>query len=161
MVGRKPEEAVVVIPHSNMFSVRDLADKATRRAVRILEHQLGIPCRTVSEYHISDIGEPKLIVLPSPRVLTEACWQEILVRIYQGATLLVTGPFEADEYWRGQPRLSPFGLSTELTTLAHKELLSTNYDCKYGNERYHRHYAMKFCRGSMPIISKRLANASA
>src|SRR5258706_6703535 len=154
MVGRKPEEAVVVIPHSNMFSVRDLADKATRRAVRILEHQLGIPCRTVSEYHISDIGEPKLIVLPSPRVLTEACWQEILVRIYQGATLLVTGPFEADEYWRVQPRLAPFGLGTEMTPLAQKELLRIDYEVKSGKKGYHRHYGMNFGGDSMQRIEK-------
>src|SRR5205085_1387777 len=47
MVGRKLEEVCIVIPHSNMFSVRNFADIATRRAVRALEYDFGVPTRTV------------------------------------------------------------------------------------------------------------------
>ncbi len=112
MTGRKPEEAAVVIPHSNMFSVRNLADQATRRAVRILECDLGIPCRAISEHRVDEIGDPKLIVLPSPRVLTEACWQTLLKKVESGATLLVTGFVEADEYWRNVDRLTGFSVKT-------------------------------------------------
>jgi hypothetical protein len=124
MVGRKLEEAVIVIPHSNMFSVRDLADRATRRAVRVLEYDLGIPCRTVSEYRAEEVGDAKLIVLPSPRVLTESCWQTLLQRVEAGATLLVTGYIEADEYWRPVERLKQFGLETTVVPVERSEFVS-------------------------------------
>lgn len=121
MVGRRPEEVCLVIPHSNMFSVRNLADAATRRAVRALEHHLGLPCRAVSEYRAEEVGDAKLIVLPSPRVLTEKCWQTLLQKVEAGATLLVTGFIEADEHWRPVARLKPFDLETRAVPVAREE----------------------------------------
>jgi hypothetical protein len=123
MVGRKLEEAVIVIPHSNMFSVRDLADKATCRAVRVLEYDLGIPCRAVSEYRAEEVGDAKLIVLPSPRVLTEVCWQTLLQKVEAGTILLVTGYIEADEYFRPVERLKSLGFKTEPVTVHQAEWL--------------------------------------
>jgi len=125
MVGRKPEEVCLVIPHSNLFSVRNLADAATRCAVRVLEYHLGLPCRAVSEYRAEEVGSAKLIVLPSPRVLTEKCWQTLLQKVEAGATLLVTGFIEADEYWRPVERLKPFGLETRAMPVMREEAVGT------------------------------------
>lgn len=121
MTGRRQEEAVVVIPHSNHFSVRNYSDGATRRAVRILEYDLGIAVRCVSELRMHDVGDPKLIVLPSARTLTEECWQALLRAVDQGATLLVTGFVEADEFWRPVERLGLFGLQISLAPVARQE----------------------------------------
>src|SRR5690606_7393307 len=85
MIGREPEEAVIIIPHSNLFSATSTAEESTRRAVRVLQHELGIPCRMVSEYRPLDIGDARLIILPSPRILTETCWQALLERVRGGA----------------------------------------------------------------------------
>lgn len=121
MTGRVLEEACIVIPHSNMFSVRCLADAATRRAARTLEYSLGIPCRTVSEYRAEELGDAKLIILPSPRVLTEKCWETLLEKVKAGATLLVTGFIEEDEYWRPVERLGVFGLKTKAVPVSRSE----------------------------------------
>jgi len=123
MVGRKWEETVVVIPHSGMFSVRDQTDFATRRAIRALEYRLGIPTRTVSEYRVQDIGDPKWMIVPSPRVLTESCWEALLAQVEAGAHLLISGFIEADAYRRFAPRLAPFGLETAPRPALHFEPL--------------------------------------
>ncbi|HZO89915.1 MAG TPA: hypothetical protein VFB38_16415 [Chthonomonadaceae bacterium] len=131
MVGRQLEETVIVIPHSNMFSVRNFADTATRRAVRTLEYDLGVPTRTVSEYRIQDIGDPKFILLPSPRVLTQACWEALLAKVEAGATLLVTGPIDWDEYWRPVPRLKAFGIEAQTRPVTHDDLFREVYNSSY------------------------------
>lgn len=132
MVGRKLEEAVVIIPHSNMFSVRNLADRATRVAVRTLEYGLGIPCRCVSEYRADDVGDAKLIVLPCARNLTEKCWQTLLSKVEAGATLLATGYIDADEYWRPVERLKRFGLETKASPVYRTELVKIAYHGETG-----------------------------
>lgn len=121
MIGREPERACVVIPYSSLFSVRGQADAATRRAVRALEYSLGIPCRAVSEYRVQEMGVPALIVLPSARVLTEACWQTLLEKAAEGATLLVTGFIESDEYGRPAARLKRFGIETRPVSVHREE----------------------------------------
>ena len=123
LVGRKPEQTVVIIPHSNLFSACNYADQATRRAVRALEYGLGLPVRCVSEYRMQDLGESKLIVLPSPRNLSEQCWQALLQKAESGATLLATGFLESDEYWRPVPRLRRLGLQTAAVPVRQHEPL--------------------------------------
>jgi hypothetical protein len=66
----------------------------------------------VSEYHIETLGDPKVIVLPAPRVLTQKCWDVLLAKVEAGATLVVSGPIEQDEYGRFVPRLAPFHLKS-------------------------------------------------
>jgi len=131
LVGRRLEEVCIVIPHSNMFSVRNTADIATRRAVRTLEYDLGVPTRAVSEYRIQDIGDPKLIVLPSPRVLTQTCWETLLAKVEAGAILLVTGFFAADAYWRSTDYAQRLGLDTELKPVSQQEMVA--YETKNVN----------------------------
>ncbi len=123
MVGRERERVVVVIPHSNVFSARNTADTATRRCVRTLEYRMGVACRAASEMFPERIGQADLIVLPSPRVLREECWQAVLARVKTGATLLLSGYVEADEYWRTVPRLKLFGIETRPVEIFHEECL--------------------------------------
>ncbi len=118
MAGRKPEEVVIIIPYSNLFSVRNTADVATRRAVRTLEYDLGIPCRAVSEYRAEEVGDARLIVLPSARVLIDSCWQTLLRKVEAGATLMATGYIDSDEYWRPVERLGRFGIEVAAEPVA-------------------------------------------
>ena len=121
MVDRRAEDVCVVIPHSLMFSVRKQAPEAVKRAVRTLEYRTGLACRGIGEYRIEEIGQPRLIVLPSPRVLTDECWTGLLQRVEQGCTLLATGYLEADPWWRPVDRLGQFGLKTSPGLLGHEE----------------------------------------
>jgi hypothetical protein len=121
MAGRRAEEACLVLPHSLMYSVRNLATDATRQAVRAMEYRLGVPCRAVSEHRAAEARGAKLILLPSPRVLTQECWRALLGLARAGATLLVTGFVEADEYWRPASRLGAWGLATAPQMVAREE----------------------------------------
>jgi hypothetical protein len=154
MVGRKPEEAVVVIPHCNMFSVRNLADKATRTAVRTLEYGLGIPCRAVSEFTAEDVGDAKLIVLPSARVITERCWKTLMGKVEAGAALLVNGYIEADEYWRNTPRLSKDGDGVALVPIGREEYVTTSYMDKNGVRHYSTHLTSHFGHDAIQKLDK-------
>lgn len=124
LTGRVPERAAVLIPHSNLFSVRETAQAATRRAVRTLEYRLGLPCHGVSEYAPEALGDATLIVLPAPRILREDGWQAVLARVRSGATLLLTGYAEADDAWRETARLGALGVPQQPAPLNHEEVLT-------------------------------------
>jgi hypothetical protein len=127
MRGRKPERVAVLIPHSNLFSVRETAQAATRRSVRTLEYRLGLACRGVSEYAPESIGDAALIVLPAARILKEECWQAVLEHVRAGATLLVSGYLEADEYWRQKNRMAVLGIEQKAAPIMHEEHLALNW----------------------------------
>lgn len=95
---RQPEQVLLVIPHTEMFSPRGFAQEATRRCVRAMYYHCGVPVQAVSEYTLADYaGEAKLIVVPSPGVLNEKCWDELMQRADHGATVVVSGALQPGE----------------------------------------------------------------
>ncbi|MHC4091852.1 MAG: hypothetical protein ACYSVY_16565, partial [Planctomycetota bacterium] len=91
-------QAVIVVPSGEQFSPRDFATGATRRAVEVLYHQLGVPARLVPEYRAAeDLGQPKVIILPACRGICESAWQAIVELCRNGAVLLCSGWFETDD----------------------------------------------------------------
>jgi len=124
MKGRQREEVVLVIPHSNMFSTRNFATEATKRAIRVLSYRLGIPVSAVSEYGIRELlPAPKLIILPSPRTFSEAAWQEISALVKGGSTLLLSGPIDSDEHLLPVERLRTLGIEASPKPIAQEEPL--------------------------------------
>jgi len=98
--GRVSEPVAIVIPHSHMFSPRSFAQEATRRAVRALYYHLGVPVQAVSEYTIEEYeGRAKLIVVPSPRVLTDKCWAGLEREANRGAIVAISGAIDLNEHW--------------------------------------------------------------
>jgi hypothetical protein len=96
---RQPERVVMVIPHSQMFSPRSLAHDATRRCVRAMYYHCGVPMQAVSEYTLADYAlNAKLIIVPSPGVLTDKCWLALLTACRFGATVAISGVIDADEH---------------------------------------------------------------
>ncbi len=121
---REPEPAMMVIPHSQMFSVRNHATAATRRAVRAMHYHCRVTMGAVGEYALGRLETaPKLLVVPSPRILSETAWQRLLAMTERGATLLVTGPIDFDEHWRPVTRLERFGVQATLRPVAQEEAL--------------------------------------
>jgi hypothetical protein len=97
---RAPEPAAMVIPHSQMFSPRSSAHEATRRCVRAMYYHCGVPMQAVSEYTAQDYtGQAKLIVVPSPRVLTKQCWAWLMQERLRGTMIAVSGPIDSDDHW--------------------------------------------------------------
>jgi hypothetical protein len=109
--GRALEDVAIVVPQSEVLSVRDLGTPATQRAVRTLEYELRVGVRVLNEYGTSDLRRgARLLVLPSPRVLTGVAWEALLAAVESGSTLLLTGPIDRDEYEHAVARLASLGI---------------------------------------------------
>lgn len=139
---REPEPVVMVIPHSHMFSVRNFATAATQRCARVMHYHCRITMGAVGEYALNRLDyEPKLIVLPSPRILTESAWQQLLELVRGGATLLVTGPIDSDEHWLPVERLKRFGVDATVRPVAQEEHLGIGdmlYRLSYRGDKFQR-----------------------
>ncbi len=111
MIGRREEDVVMMIPFSQMFSARDFATEATKRCVRVMHYHVGAQMRAVGEYQAQkDLGSPRLIVVPSPRVLADEAWNALAASAGQGSTVLITGILDDDAYWTASERLKQLGL---------------------------------------------------
>jgi len=142
MTGRQREDVVMVIPHANQFSVRTHAIAATRRAVRAMQYHARTPMAAVSEF---DVGawpvRPRLVILPSPRILTQHAWAALRAWVEQGSTLLVTGPFDDDEHWMPTGRMHALGLPATRRPVMPEEALTVDgvaLVLRYRGEKMHR-----------------------
>jgi hypothetical protein len=59
----------------------------------------------VAERGRSVLGDPKLVILPSPQSLSEKAWQALLHYVEEGGHLLLTGSVDRDPYWRPTARV--------------------------------------------------------
>lgn len=108
---RLPEVAIV-LPQSLQLSVyNSYAIEAQQAAVRALYAGAHASAYAVGEYQIDLLGRPKLIILPSAYGLTDEAWKGILAQVKSGATLLVTGPFDADAHLHSTGRQNAVGLA--------------------------------------------------
>jgi len=127
MTGREREDLVMVIPHANQFSVRTHAIAATRRAVRAMHYHCRAPMAAVSEFDLGAWpGRPRLVILPSPRILTREAWRALRAWVEQGSTMLVTGPFDDDEHWIPTGRMKALGLAVETRPVMPEETLAAD-----------------------------------
>jgi hypothetical protein len=142
MQKRRDEEVLVVIPHSQMFSTRNFATEATQKCIRSLYYDLRIPARTASEYNLdSIIGSPKLIIVPSPRVLNAKAWESLKKKANEGATLLITGTFDADEHWLPVNRSKQLGIDAHISPVMSEETLeidTAQFTVSYRGEKLQR-----------------------
>ncbi len=115
----RPGEVAIVLPQSLQLSVfNDYALEAQQRAVRALYHQARASAYTVGEYQIDLLGDPKLILVPSPWVLSEKAWGALLDKARAGASVLITGRFDLDEHFRPTDRHVRAGLAYEPAVLS-------------------------------------------
>ena len=100
LVGREAEPVLMVVPHSNMFSLDNTATEATKRAVRALVYGCRVGVWAVSEYALAPgMPAPKLAVVPAEG-LPRPEVQETLGAWTRGGTVLVTGPVDEARYRR-------------------------------------------------------------
>jgi len=116
-----PEIAIVLPQSLQMSALNTMALQAQENAVRALYQQAHGSAYVVGEYQIERLGTPKLILLPSPMGLSESAWTAIAVRVRAGATLLVTGPFDADAHLHGTDRAKLLGLNYQTVALDLRE----------------------------------------
>jgi len=137
--GRKEEDVCVIVPYSNLFTSRECALEATRKAVKALHHFCRVEARACGEYSLDKLGRPKLVILPSAMRLNEKAWVKLVQYVKDGGTLLITGPVGQDEYVRPVERLGKFGLSGERKSVARDELISIGgeeFNIGFEEEKY-------------------------
>jgi len=121
-IGLKLPEVALVLPQSLQLSVfNSTALEAQQNCVRALYQYARGSAYAVGEYQIQSLGNPKLILLPSPWTLSEPAWQAILAKVRDGATLLVTGSFDNDEHFHATERASQLGVDLHDTFLTRRE----------------------------------------
>lgn len=103
-----------VLQYSNM---NPLAIDTQKRALRALCYYDRTPTRMLAENRLSELGQPKLVILPAPQALTDAAWQQLLAYVNNGGTLVVSGPVSRDEHWQFVDRLAPLGMKAQIQPL--------------------------------------------
>jgi hypothetical protein len=112
----------IVLPQSLQLSVfNSVAVEAQQKCVRALYHHARAAAYVVGEYQMELLGNPKLIIVPSPWVFNAKAWEALLAKVREGATLLVSGRFDADEYFRETSRAKALGLDYATGPLATRE----------------------------------------
>jgi hypothetical protein len=79
----------------------------------------------VGEYQIENLGNPKLIIVPSPKGLAASAWEAIRGKVENGATLLISGPFDGDQHFHDTGRSAAVGLAHETAPLMVRHELVT------------------------------------
>ena len=109
----KPEAPAVTIVTSQAFqysALNWLALEAQTKAVRALHSYCRVTGAVLAENQIEKLGNPRLVILPSPHALNEESWQTLIKYVESGGTLLITGSPERDAQWRVTQRLAALGL---------------------------------------------------
>ena len=115
-------QVALILPQSLQLSVFNAtALEAQQAAVRALYHYARAEAYAVGEYQIDHLGSPKLIILPSPYVLTAKAWDAIVDKVKAGSVLLVSGPFDEDAHFHPTGRQDAVGLPyTDVPLLLHE-----------------------------------------
>ncbi|MHC1695083.1 MAG: cellulase family glycosylhydrolase [Eubacteriales bacterium] len=136
--NRKKEDIAVVFPFSSLFSSRDSAVPAINNLCRIMGYELNTHFDLVSEYEADKCAGYKLIILPSPGILTQHAWDSLMGAVSQGSTLVITGPVWDDEYFVSSPgRAALLGVDGSVRNAAREEqvvLDGTRFNCSYGGD---------------------------
>ena len=100
LVGREPEPVLMVVPHAAMFSTRDTATEATKRAVRALVYGCRVGVRAISEYAlVPTMPAPGLVVVPADGLSAPQAQQTLSAWTRGGATVAM-GTVEEERYRR-------------------------------------------------------------
>jgi hypothetical protein len=100
LVGRESEPVLMVVPHSDMFSLANTATDATKRAVRALVYGCRVGVAAVSEYALApSMPAPKLAVVPVESLARPQA-QETLAAWTRAGTVVVNGAPEETRYAR-------------------------------------------------------------
>ena len=115
-------QTVLILPQSLQLSVWNrFAVQAQKNAVRALYQAARGEAIAVGEDQLAKMGTPKLMILPSAFVLTPQAWNALEQKVRQGATLLISGPFDLDEHFHPTERQRSVGLQYKTIPLALRE----------------------------------------
>ncbi len=125
-----PPVAIVTSQAAQYSVLADFQLEAQRRAVRALAYLARLPVYVVAENQIERLGNPKLVILPSPQALGDAAWAALVKYVEAGGNLLITGPVERDEHWQERHRVLELGVKGHAEPLVYH-----NAELKLGERR--------------------------
>jgi hypothetical protein len=161
LIGREREQVLLVVPQSHLFSVRNAATDATRRAVRAMHYHCRVTMGAVGEHNLESVATPPpLVVLPCPRVLREAAWTTLRGWVEQGTTLAVSGPFDEDEHWLPTGRMDRVGIDVAVRPVAQEEVATiegADWRLTYRGEKMQR-VEKAVIRGAQSTDIRRIAS---
>jgi hypothetical protein len=67
---------------------------------------------------------PKLIIVPSPGVLTQKCWDALLAACRRGATVAISGVIDADDHGLPVERSGLFNVTPRSESVSQSEVIS-------------------------------------
>jgi Cellulase (glycosyl hydrolase family 5) len=110
LVGREEEPVLMLVPHTNMFSTRNTATDATKRAVRAMQYGCRVGLAAVSEFAATaEQRVPRLVIVPSPGVLRPEAWAALRAWARRGSLVLVTGSLARLARYGSRPAVGPSG----------------------------------------------------
>jgi hypothetical protein len=124
---RNPErpDVVIVTSQAAQFSpMQSEQIQAQQRSVQALCYYARTPGYMIAENAIAKLGNPKLVILPSPQALGGDTWLALLAYVKAGGSLLVTGPVNRDAYWHIVDRLRNVGISGNVEPLTYRTATS-------------------------------------
>ena len=114
---QQPQVAIVLGQDLQYSALNPMAVAAQQKAIRVLHNYLHVAGYTVAQNQLAHLGQPKLAILPSPQVLDDLAWQQLLAYVSQGGTLLVTGSVDRDAYWRYTARMKDLDIDARVLPL--------------------------------------------
>jgi len=102
------------LQYSNM---NPLAIDTQKRALRALCYYDHTPVRMLAENRLAELGQPRQVILPAPQALSDTAWQQLLVYVNNGGTLLVSGPVSRNEHWQFVDRLASLDVKARVLPL--------------------------------------------
>ena len=115
----EPPAVTMVTSQTLLYSILGgLALDTQKHALRAMAYWDHTPLRMMPENRLAELGDPKLVFLPSAQGLTDAAWKQLMAYVAQGGTLLVTGPVNRDEHWQPVDRMKPLGVKATVVPLA-------------------------------------------
>ncbi|HHX60910.1 MAG TPA: hypothetical protein GX707_09390 [Epulopiscium sp.] len=125
--NRQNADVVVINPFANNFSPMDFSMASAKKVCQILGHDMSTSFNVYSDFYLDDLKAEKLILLPSPRTLTNKAFDKLLECAYKGSVLYMSGPFSYDEFWGKIPnRSKAVGIQTRLTSVYQEETVMIN-----------------------------------
>ncbi|NUN70440.1 MAG: hypothetical protein HUU02_12085, partial [Bacteroidetes bacterium] len=119
---REDETVVMLIPHAQIFSPRNSATEATKRAVRTLTYGLGLPVRAVAEHAGPEtVRGARLLVAPSPRTLTDKGWELLKNAAASGCTVMMSGIIDENEFYIDRKRSAALGVQASSSVIVQEE----------------------------------------
>ena len=70
----RPERVAVVLPFSIYFPCATAPRQILVTVSRVLGYELKVPFQAVSEYELSADMDYDVVIVPSPRILTDGCF---------------------------------------------------------------------------------------